>query len=240
MNTKKNCTKKQGLLKMRNKLLLVLTTLFIWAVCYQVSNTIVTHNVVSENVQHNLVVEGYRQAGFFGPSVWIGSGVLISPNGLVITAGHCVEGADFLRITLQDGRKFYIYNWYQDSVSDFAVFYLPIKTTEFSIFGDSNDLIKGDKIYNVGNANGVWDNSVFYGKVYKNHFDRMFLGLHTEFIFSTMKVFHGCSGGGVYYKNLLIGIVVMGGDGISFIVPSQKIIEVLNNNHISLTATDLR
>jgi S1-C subfamily serine protease len=159
----------------------------------------------------------------FGEQNYVGSGVLISKDGLVLTAGHCVEGATHLRITLSDGRVFNVdaNSCYKDVNSDTGLIKLPTTIKNYINLADSNDVKSGDIIYNIGNAEGIWDNSVFYGRVYRNHYKRMFLGDKTELLFAKMTVIGGCSGGGCYHWNSLIGIISRGGPGVTFIVPSN-------------------
>lgn len=177
------------------------------------------------NKMYNVVVEGVDKYG----GNYVGSGVLISEDGLVLTAGHCVDGAIRLRITLSDGRVFDVNerSCYKDPNSDTGLIKLPAVIKNYIKLSDSNDAKSGDIIYNIGNASGIWDNSVFYGRVYKNHYRRMFLGENTEHIFAKMTVIGGCSGGGVYHWNNLIGIVSRGGPGVTLIVPSNICYKVM-------------
>ena len=177
----------------------------------------------NSNKIYNVVIEG-KVNTMWGEGNFVGSGVLISGDGLVLTAGHCVKDATHLRVTLPDGRVFDVdaNSCYKDPNSDTGLIKLPTTVKNYINLADSNDVKSGDVIYNIGNAKGIWDGKVFYGWVYRNHFKRIFLGDKTEFIFAKMYIYQGCSGGGVFHYNKLIGIVVMSDGGYAtFIVPSN-------------------
>lgn len=161
-------------------------------------------------------------------SYGIGSGVIIDSNGTIITAKHCVEGVDKLRVTLPDGTAYDVNdvnNVYLDENSDIAIIKLGISTPEFVQLGDPNNLGYGTIIYGIGNAKGIWDNEFFIGYIYKNPFRRMFLG-DNDYIFTKMKVYPGCSGGGLYYYGKLVGIITNGGD-ITFAISVNEVKEFL-------------
>jgi len=172
-------------------------------------------------IKYNVVVEGSRTL-IIGEYISIGSGVLISEDGLIVTAKHVVKHADSVRITLYDGRIFDANKWYEDPKNDVAIIDLPIEVNEYTILTDSNEIKSGDRIYNIGNVRGIWDNTIIYGKVHRTGFKRLMLGRDCEFIFATkMDIAPGCSGGGVYRGDDLIGIVVMRSPGATFIIPSN-------------------
>ena len=186
---------------------------------------------VHKSTEVNVVVEGWGTTdSFFGPekSSWVGSGVIVDSNGLVITAKHCLKDADKIRVTLYDGRQFTIYSWAESKTDDFGYFYLPVKPTKYKTLADSSKIKSKTRIYNVGNAFGLLDGAVSEGVVVKNNFSRCFLEDNgRKFIFADLIVQKGCSGGGVYtYNGKLIGIIVMSGNGFSFIVPSEIILEM--------------
>ncbi len=170
----------------------------------------------------NVLVEGVTDCNGLIIDYWMGSGVIISKDGNIVTAKHCVEGATKVKITLQNGNSYYVYDYFFDDTSDVAIIDIPGEDYIFSDIGNSNSIRPGDKVYNVGNALGLWENTVIYGKVYKNHFKRIIFP-DTEFIFLEMSVYGGCSGGGLYRGGLLEGIVVMGGENITLAVPSSII-----------------
>lgn len=180
------------------------------------------YNCACQSKQYNVVVEGTS----FGHS-WVCSGVIISGDGLILTAGHCCNNVDSIRITLPDGQLWIANEYYFDENEDVGLIDLPIETENFISLANSDDIKSGNVIYNIGNANGIWDNSIFWGIVFKNHFKRFLLDEDSEFIMARMTVYPGCSGGGVYHYNKFIGIVVMKGYGATFIVSSNTCKEVI-------------
>lgn len=180
------------------------------------------YDCASHAKQYNVLIETTK-IGFFGESYSIGSGVIISEDGWVLTVRHCLKDAINVRVTLSDGRVFDLNpdDYCVDPNNDVGLINLSVETTEYINFSDSNNIEPGNIIYNIGNADGIWDSSFFLGIVYKNHFKRLFLDKNSEFIFARMSAVHGCSGGGVYYYNELIGIAVMAEDGVTFILPSN-------------------
>ena len=182
----------------------------------------------NDNIKYNVVVEGAR-AWFGGERVSTGSGVLVSEDGLVLTARHVVKLAKTVRVTLPDGRVFDVNEWYVDPNNDVAVIDLPIEVNEYATFADTNSVEPGDKIHAVGNAYGIWDDTVTFGEIHKIKFKRIMLGRDCEVVFAKLKIVPGNSGGGVYEGDGLIGIAIMlGPRDAAFIVPSyicEKAIE---------------
>ena len=208
---------------LRRILLCIILVFVIWAG--------VLYNCAVGNRKYNVVVEVERQ-GRFGPRYSVGSGVVISEDGLILTAGHVVEDASKVKVTLSDGQEFITEVFYADPNEDVGLIPLFTDVNDFIHLSDSNDITPYDIVYNIGNANGIWDNSIFFGIVYENHFKRMFLDIDSEFMFAKMKVYPGCSGGGVYHYNKLIGVVVMGvtrDRQATFIVPSNVCAQVIED-----------
>ncbi len=186
------------------------------------------HLPTNDSIKYNVVVEGSR-AWILGERVSTGSGVLVSEDGLVLTARHMVKNVDSVRVTLLDGRIFDVNEWYVDPNNDVAVIDLPIEVNEYAIFADTNSVELGDKIHAIGNAYGIWDDTVTFGEIHKIKFKRIMLGKDCEFVFAKLEIVPGNSGGGVYEGDKLIGIAVMlGPRDAAFIVPSyicEKAIE---------------
>jgi serine protease Do len=181
------------------------------------------YNCARGNKIYNVIVES-EQYGQFS----VGSGVIISEDGLILTAGHIVEDADRVRVTLPDGRIFDVNDYYVDIENDVGLIDLPIDVNDYTVLGDSNSIIPNSVIYNIGNAEGIWDSSISFGIIRNIKFKRLWFGEKCEFILAKMIVYPGCSGGGVYRWDKLIGIAVRGGVGATIIVPSnicKKVVE---------------
>ena len=80
-----------------------------------------------------------------------GSGVIISPNGYILTNNHVVESAIFLRVTLYDKREFVARIVGVDSLTDLAVIKIEAKNLPVAYLGDSDKLKVGEWVMAIGN-----------------------------------------------------------------------------------------
>lgn len=89
------------------------------------------------------------------PRTGLGSGVIISSDGYIVTNNHVVEGADKLDITLNDNRSFNGKIIGTDPSTDLAL--VKIDATDLPIvkFGDSDNLKIGEWVLAVGNPLGL-------------------------------------------------------------------------------------
>jgi len=87
----------------------------------------------------------------------LGSGVIISPDGYILTASHVIEGADTVKVALSTGEnEFEAKVIGTDAPTDVAVLKLNLKTNLPAIaLGDSDKLEVGDMVLAVGNPFGV-------------------------------------------------------------------------------------
>lgn len=89
----------------------------------------------------------YRQMG-------LGSGVIIDPEGYILTNEHVVRGADKITVTLPDGRKFNGELKGQDPRSDLAVIKISSHNLPVAVLGDSDSLRIGEWVVAIGNPFG--------------------------------------------------------------------------------------
>ena len=87
----------------------------------------------------------------------LGSGVIIRPNGLIITNHHVIQGADQITVVLADRREFDAKIVGSDEGTDLAVLKITSDGEKFSYlrFRDSDDLEVGDLVLAIGNPFGV-------------------------------------------------------------------------------------
>ncbi|MDD5862123.1 MAG: Do family serine endopeptidase [Prevotella sp.] len=84
-----------------------------------------------------------------------GSGVIISPDGYIVTNNHVVEGADELTVTLDDNREFSARIIGTDKVTDLALIKIDAKNLPTLPIGNSDDLKVGEWVIAVGNPYGL-------------------------------------------------------------------------------------
>ncbi len=85
----------------------------------------------------------------------LGSGVIASSDGLVVTAAHVVDDARSLQLTLSTGATVEGKVLYLDNVLDIALIRLAEAPPADAVLGDSNVLRKGATVYVIGNPRGL-------------------------------------------------------------------------------------
>ncbi len=89
------------------------------------------------------------------PQTGLGSGVIITPDGYIVTNNHVVEGADKLDITLNDNRTFNGRVIGTDPSTDLALVKIDAQDLPIVKFGDSDQLKLGEWVLAVGNPFGL-------------------------------------------------------------------------------------
>jgi len=84
----------------------------------------------------------------------LGSGVIISEDGYIITNSHVVEGATEIKVICADGNSFDAELIGSDSVNDIAVLKIKAKNLPFAKLGNSDDIIIGEWVIALGNPFG--------------------------------------------------------------------------------------
>jgi Do/DeqQ family serine protease len=156
----------------------------------------------------------------------LGSGVVVSPEGYILTNNHVIEGADDIEVSSNDGRKYKARVVGADPESDLAVLRIPADHGLAVIsFGSSDSLRVGDAVLAIGNPFGVGQ-TVTSGIV--SALGRTHLGINTfeNFIQTDAAINPGNSGGALVDANgALIGINTAiysqsgGSMGIGFAIP---------------------
>jgi serine protease Do len=95
----------------------------------------------------------------------IGSGVIITPDGYIITNNHVVDGAMEVRVTLHDRRTFPAKVIGTDKLTDLAVVKIDAKDLPTIAWGDSTKLIPGQSVLAIGNPFGYFRFSITRGIV---------------------------------------------------------------------------
>ena len=156
----------------------------------------------------------------------LGSGVVVSPEGYILTNFHVIDGADEIEVAHNDGRKYKARVVGSDPESDLAVLRIPADhKLPVITFGSSDTLRVGDVVLAIGNPFGVGQ-TVTSGIV--SALGRSHLGINTfeNFIQTDAAINPGNSGGALVDANgHLIGINTAiysqsgGSMGIGFAIP---------------------
>lgn len=96
----------------------------------------------------------FNQRGMQGRPMPIeasGSGVIISPDGYIVTNNHVVAESDKIQVTLNDKRTFSANLIGTDPSTDLAVIKIDAKDLPFLIYGNSDNLQIGEWVLAVGN-----------------------------------------------------------------------------------------
>ena len=135
----------------------------------------------------------------------MGSGVIATKDGYILTNNHVVEGADEVKVALQDGREFVAKVVGRDPKSDVAVIKIEARDLPAVTMADSDKVEVGDVVLAVGNPFGIGQ-SVTTGIVSAK--DRGNMGLdYEDFIQTDAAINPGNSGGAlVDAEGRLIGI----------------------------------
>lgn len=84
----------------------------------------------------------------------LGSGVIITPDGFVLTNNHVVEGAKELEVSLTTGKAYTADFIGQDPSTDLALIRLPDNGLPFAKLGNSEKLQVGQLVIAIGNPFG--------------------------------------------------------------------------------------
>ena len=167
---------------------------------------------------------------FFGdqggePQAGLGSGVIVSADGYILTNNHVVEGADAIEVVLNDSRRAKAKVIGTDPDTDLAILKVELDKLPVIALGSSDSLQVGDQVLAIGNPFGVGQ-TVTSGIV--SAMGRNQLGINTfeNFIQTDAAINPGNSGGALVDTNgNLLGINTAiysrsgGNMGIGFAIP---------------------
>jgi serine protease DegS len=155
----------------------------------------------------------------------LGSGVIISAQGYVLTNNHVIDGADEIRVLLADGRSSRATVVGSDVDTDLAVLHIEITDLPSIVIGDSRQLRVGDVALAIGNPFGVGQ-TVTFGIISATGRDQLGITAYEEFIQTDAAINPGNSGGAlINATGELIGINSAiysrtgGSQGIGFAIP---------------------
>lgn len=152
----------------------------------------------------------------------LGSGFIISRDGLILTNNHVVEGADEIKVKLNNGKEFKAELKGRDQKLDLALLKInsPVDLPAASL-GESDSIEIGEWVMAIGNPFGLAE-TVTAGIVSAK--GRVIgSGPYDDFIQTDASINPGNSGGPLFNaKGEVIGInsaIIAGGQGIGFAIP---------------------
>lgn len=155
----------------------------------------------------------------------LGSGVIVSPQGYILTNNHVIEGADEIRVGLHDGRSAEATIVGSDAEADLAVLKVELSDLPVITLGDSDSLRVGDVVMAIGNPFGVGQ-TVTLGIISATGRSELGISTFENFIQTDAAINPGNSGGAlITAQGALIGINTAifsrtgGSQGIGFAIP---------------------
>ena len=177
----------------------------------------------------------YGDQGRDEPQGGLGSGVIISASGYILTNNHVVEGADEIEVVLADGRKVKAKVIGTDPETDLAILKIELDKLPVIVLGNSDALQVGDPVLAIGNPFGVGQ-TVTGGIVSALGRNRLGINTFENFIQTDAAINPGNSGGAlVDTTGALMGINTAiysrsgGSMGIGFAIPVSTAKQVLES-----------
>jgi serine protease Do len=174
-----------------------------------------------------------QRRAYSPPQTGIGSGVIATKDGYILTNNHVVDGADEVQVALQDGREFTAKVIGRDPKSDVAVIKIEAKDLPALQMADSEKVEVGDVVLAIGNPFGIGQ-TVTSGIVSATGRSGAVNLDYEDFIQTDAAINPGNSGGAlVDAEGRLIGINTAilsrtgGNQGIGFAIPANLARDVM-------------
>ncbi|ALI08376.1 MULTISPECIES: Do family serine endopeptidase AlgW [Pseudomonas] len=165
----------------------------------------------------------------------LGSGVIMSPEGYILTNNHVTAGADQIVVALKDGRETLARVIGSDPETDLAVLKIDLKNLPAITIGRSDSIRIGDVTLAIGNPFGVGQ-TVTMGIISATGRNQLGLNNYEDFIQTDAAINPGNSGGALVDANgNLTGINTAifsksgGSQGIGFAIPVKLAMEVMKS-----------
>ena len=157
----------------------------------------------------------------------MGSGVIVSPEGYIVTNHHVIEGAEEVSVTLMDKREYSGRVIGSDPKTDLAVIKISASDLPYIPWGDSSRLEIGEYVLAIGNPFGL-NSTVTQGIVSALGRGGMGITQYEDFIQTDAAINPGNSGGAlVNTQGQLVGINTAilsrtgGNQGVGFAIPAS-------------------
>ena len=169
------------------------------------------------------------------PEQSAGSGVILDPNGYIVTNNHVVEGATQITVTLSDRREFTAKTVGTDPKTDLAVIKIEAKDLPSLKWADYDKLAVGDLVLAVGSPFGL-SSTVTLGIISALGRGNVGIADYEDFIQTDAAINPGNSGGALVNMNgELMGINTAifsrtgGSEGIGFAIPSSIAVDIVDS-----------
>jgi len=165
----------------------------------------------------------------------LGSGVLISPDGLIVTNEHVIEGAAEIKVRYSDGKGDEAEVIGSDADADLALLRVPTRGRPHLPVAQQDDLMIGETVIAIGNPLGL-ESTVTVGVLSAR--DRTVTSpstrrVYTDFLQTDASINPGNSGGAlVDLDGRLIGIntaIIGDAQGIGFAIPAKRVRRVVTD-----------
>jgi Do/DeqQ family serine protease len=201
------------------------------------SAAVVSINTLKEPERNPQLADPWARF-FFGdqgsePIAGLGSGVIVTSDGYILTNNHVVEGADEIEVVLNDSRKVRGKVIGTDPETDLAILKVSLDRLPVITLGNSDALQVGDQVLAIGNPFGVGQ-TVTAGIVSALGRNQLGINEFENFIQTDAPINPGNSGGALVDVNgALMGINTAiysrsgGSMGIGFAIPVNTAKQVL-------------
>lgn len=193
-----------------------------------------------KNIEDNSLLERFfdqksPHSNRFNTKTSLGSGVLLTTDGLVLTNYHVIANTKQIKVTLMDGRSVEAKRVGSDPETDLALLKIELNNLPSIALSDSDQLEVGDIVLAIGNPYGVGQ-TVTQGIISATGRDRVGLNTYENFIQTDAAINPGNSGGALINThgelvaiNSAIYSQSGGYQGISFSIPINLAINVMKD-----------
>jgi len=172
----------------------------------------------------------------------LGSGVIVSPQGYLLTNNHVIKDADEIQVALSDGHITQAKLIGTDPDTDLAILQIDVKQPPVITLGNSGKLRVGDVVLAIGNPFGVGQ-TVTSGIVSATHRSMLGISTYENYIQTDAAINPGNSGGALINAyGELIGINTAiysksgGSQGIGFAIPvslaRDVMTQIIQHGHV--------
>lgn len=191
------------------------------------------HPLLSDPIFNQLFGDQLRRRQRSRTETNLGSGVIISADGYIITNQHVIDGADEILVSLSDGRGSQAVLIGEDRETDLAILRIPISGLSAITVSDNQPVRVGDVVLAIGNPLNVGQ-TVTMGIISATGRNRIGLNTFENFIQTDAAINPGNSGGALLNaQGQLIGINTAifsqtgGSQGIGFAIPIPIALDIM-------------